>query len=70
MANATVLRINLPLFYSSLYHLLKKNENLLIVNISYERRDHQNMGRRYIEVFQGKRSDYYAAIALVRVSFG
>mmetsp|Transcript_17594 Transcript_17594/g.35812 ORF Transcript_17594/g.35812 Transcript_17594/m.35812 type:complete len:382 (+) Transcript_17594:121-1266(+) len=26
-------------------------------------RDHQNMGRRYLEVFQGKRSDYYAAIA-------
>mmetsp|Transcript_47670 Transcript_47670/g.70571 ORF Transcript_47670/g.70571 Transcript_47670/m.70571 type:complete len:390 (-) Transcript_47670:188-1357(-) len=25
-------------------------------------RDRQNMGRRYIEVFQGKRSEYYAAI--------
>mmetsp|Transcript_3080 Transcript_3080/g.4686 ORF Transcript_3080/g.4686 Transcript_3080/m.4686 type:complete len:313 (-) Transcript_3080:702-1640(-) len=25
-------------------------------------RDHHNMGRRYIEVFQGKRTDYYAAI--------
>ena len=28
-------------------------------------RDRQNMGHRYIEVFQGKRSDYYAAIASV-----
>lgn len=26
-------------------------------------RDHQNMGNRYLEIFQGKRSDYYAAIA-------
>eukprot|EP00566_Odontella_aurita_P011184 CAMPEP_0113539654 /NCGR_PEP_ID=MMETSP0015_2-20120614/8046_1 /TAXON_ID=2838 /ORGANISM="Odontella" /LENGTH=400 /DNA_ID=CAMNT_0000439373 /DNA_START=42 /DNA_END=1244 /DNA_ORIENTATION=+ /assembly_acc=CAM_ASM_000160 len=26
-------------------------------------RDRQNMGHRYIEVFQGRRSDYYAAIA-------
>lgn len=26
-------------------------------------RDHQNMGSRYLEIFQGKRSDYYAAIA-------
>lgn len=26
-------------------------------------RDRQSMGHRYIEVFQGKRSDYYAAIA-------
>jgi len=25
-------------------------------------RDHQNMGNRYLEIFQGKRSDYYAAI--------
>lgn len=28
-------------------------------------RDHQNMGNRYLEIFQGKRSDYYAAIASV-----
>eukprot|EP00568_Trieres_chinensis_P010955 CAMPEP_0183306070 /NCGR_PEP_ID=MMETSP0160_2-20130417/10610_1 /TAXON_ID=2839 ORGANISM="Odontella Sinensis, Strain Grunow 1884" /NCGR_SAMPLE_ID=MMETSP0160_2 /ASSEMBLY_ACC=CAM_ASM_000250 /LENGTH=192 /DNA_ID=CAMNT_0025469381 /DNA_START=149 /DNA_END=723 /DNA_ORIENTATION=+ len=27
-------------------------------------RDRQSMGHRYIEVFQGKRADYYAAIAL------
>lgn len=26
-------------------------------------RDQQNMGNRYLEIFQGKRSDYYAAIA-------
>eukprot|EP00956_Cyclotella_meneghiniana_P031205 scaffold81127_cov67-Cyclotella_meneghiniana.AAC.2 len=26
-------------------------------------RDRQNMGNRYLEVFQGKRADYYAAIA-------
>ncbi len=26
-------------------------------------RDRQNMGNRYLEIFQGKRSDYYAAIA-------
>lgn len=26
-------------------------------------RDRQSMGRRYVEVFQGKRSEYYAAIA-------
>ena len=28
-------------------------------------RDHQVMGNRYLEIFQGKRSDYYAAIASV-----
>lgn len=26
-------------------------------------RDHQNMGNRYLEIFRGQRSDYYAAIA-------
>ena len=30
-------------------------------------RDRQNMGSRYLEVFQGKRADYYAAIASVSV---
>lgn len=28
-------------------------------------RDRQNMGNRYLEVFQGKRAEYYAAIASV-----
>jgi len=30
-------------------------------------RDRQNMGNRYLEVFQGKRSEYYEAIASVSV---
>jgi heterogeneous nuclear ribonucleoprotein F/H len=42
----------------------------LAVFLSYIRHcsinsDRQNMGRRYIEVYQGKRQDYYSAIAMV-----
>lgn len=32
-------------------------------------RDQQSMGNRYLEVFQGKRSEYYAAVASVSHSF-
>lgn len=31
-------------------------------------RDHQNMGNRYLEIFQGKRSDYYVAIVSAKMS--
>lgn len=34
-------------------------------SLTLNNRDRQNMGSRYLEVFQGKRADYYAAIASV-----
>lgn len=32
-------------------------------------RNQQSMGNRYLEVFEGKRSEYYAAVASVSSSF-
>jgi hypothetical protein len=47
-----------------LFPLLAKLISLAGRNTNYTR-DHQNMGNRYLEIFQGKRSDYYAAISSV-----
>jgi hypothetical protein len=33
-------------------------------------RDRQSMGNRYLEVFQGKRAEYYGAIASVSTAWG
>jgi hypothetical protein len=45
-------------------HLTSETRDTLTSN-----RDQQSMGNRYLEVFHGKRSEYYAAVASVSLSF-